>query len=139
MGLSRDQILSADDIKPFLTVAVVPEWGGEVYLRPLSGKDRERFENAVSSPTPSKPLRALLASMTLCDEQGRLLFGESDVDALAQKSSKALHQVWEVATVANKLSKKGVEDAEKNSDPASSGATPSVSLDNSGATIRTFS
>ena len=43
--LSKDAILAADDL-PRETVHV-PEWGGDVYVRTMSGTDRDAFETSL--------------------------------------------------------------------------------------------
>ena len=42
MLLSKDQILSADDIQS--QRVPVPEWGGEVMVRGLTGSQRDQWE-----------------------------------------------------------------------------------------------
>lgn len=102
MGLlTRDQILHADDIKT--GDVEVPEWGGTVRIRPLTGAQRDAFESATieqrgKNPTVNlKNLRARLVAASACDEKGRLLFTEEDVAALGRKSAKALNRVFEAA------------------------------------------
>ena len=42
MVLSKEQILQADDLKT--ETVEVPEWGGDVLLRELRGRERDAFE-----------------------------------------------------------------------------------------------
>jgi hypothetical protein len=46
--LTKEQILSADDIKT--ETVLVPEWGGDVIVRGLSGVERDAYEMAVYRP-----------------------------------------------------------------------------------------
>lgn len=109
--LSRDSILAAKD---FETETVeVPEWGGSVCVRMMSGRERDRFE-ADQRRDPYRDIRARLAAATLCDEAGALLFTPADIEALAAKSSKALDRVFDAAVRINKLSAADVEDLAKN-------------------------
>ena len=99
--LSRDAILAADDLPKELVA--LPEWGGEVYVRALTGAERDRFEAAMieqkgkHQTVNMEMIRARLASMTICDEQGKRLFTDGDVRGLAGKSAAALNRVFEVA------------------------------------------
>ena len=43
--LTKEAILAADDL-PRETV-LVPEWGGDVYVRTMSGTDRDAFESSL--------------------------------------------------------------------------------------------
>ncbi len=94
--LSRDAIIAAPDITPELVD--VPEWGGQVYVRGLTGKERDAFEMAVTDPKTGLPksgvnIRGRLALLGLCNEQGERLFADTDLPALAKKSALALERV----------------------------------------------
>lgn len=110
--LTRDQILMCDDL-PRETVQV-PEWGGEVQVRTMTGADRDTFEaSLIGKEGRLENVRARLVSLALCDELGVRLFNDSDVIALGQKSAKALDRVF---TVAQRLNGIGADqvDAAKN-------------------------
>ena len=103
--LSRDQILSAVDI---VTEDVeVPEWGGTVRVRGLTGTDRDRFEAAMvnvrgkggnrSQQVNTENFRARLVLASVVDEDGKRMFTERDVKALGEKSAAALDRVMTVA------------------------------------------
>ena len=98
--LTREQILQCDDL-PKETVKV-PEWGGEVQVRTMTGTDRDAFEASLISKEVGKEgrlenVRARLVSLTLCDEAGSRLFTDSDITALGGKSARALDRVFAVA------------------------------------------
>lgn len=99
--LSRDQILKAQDLA---TEDVnVPEWGGMVRVKGLSGTERDRFEASfIGENTKNKRrnlanLRARLVALTVVDKEGKPLFRPNDVEALGQKSAAALDRVFDVA------------------------------------------
>ena len=101
MLLSRDDILKADD-RPIETVPV-PEWGGEVLVRGMSGEGRNEFEASMAVmrggklvPEVSNTLAKLVARC-IVGEDGEPLFTQSDVYALGKKSAAALERVGEVA------------------------------------------
>ena len=46
MGLlNKDQILEASDLQTFSVS--VPEWGGDVQIRSMTGADRDEFESSL--------------------------------------------------------------------------------------------
>ena len=109
--LTREQILSARDIKT--EMVDVPQWGGAVLVRGLSGEEREAFEKASMVETPSgnradrrsgrtsrevarEGLRARLVAWFVVDAEGNNLFTEADVAALNKKSGGALEKVIKV-------------------------------------------
>lgn len=109
MPLSRDQILGADDrgIKRIL----VPEWGGEVCYKPLSARDRDAFEAEVTNDKATKiNFRARMASRSICDEDGKLLFSHSDVEKLGNKSASALQRIFNELIKENMFSEQDVSE-----------------------------
>lgn len=94
--LTREQILQCDDL-PKETVKV-PEWGGEVQVRTMTGTDRDAFEaSLIGKEGRLENVRARLVSLTLCDAAGSRLFTDSDITALGGKSARALDRVFAVA------------------------------------------
>ncbi len=99
--LSRDGILSADDL-PRVRVAV-PEWGGHVHVRGMTGEEREAFEAENTRLRKGRGeddlswyqgYRARLLVRSLCDESGALLFGPEDAVRLSGKSDAALERCY---------------------------------------------
>ncbi len=123
--LTRDEILSAHDLATE-TVAV-PEWGGEVLVRGLSGRERDGFEASVLEMRGQDTkvnlinLRAKLVAHCVIDaETGRRLFGDADIAALGDKSALALQRVFDVAQRLSGLSRSDVEELAKKSDDGQS-------------------
>lgn len=110
--LSRAAILQAEDL-PTRSVDV-PEWGGAVWIRTMTGGERDRFE-AEFKRDPTSDIRARLAVATICDEAGGLIFSAEDVPAITRKSSKALDRIFAAATVHTGLTERDVEELRKNS------------------------
>ena len=108
--LTRDNILAASDIT---TEEVdVPEWGGTVLVRALSGAERDRFEQSLlNQGAPQKNgkrggktmqvsmenARAKLCALSVVDADGNRLFSDKDAAALGKKSGAALDRVFGVA------------------------------------------
>lgn len=112
--LTRDAILQANDL-PYEDVEV-PEWGGVVRVRTLTGKERDTFEESISQVKGKKTelrlanVRAKLAARAIVDENGNRLFSDDDISALGKKSAAALDRVF---TVARRLSGFTDEDMEE--------------------------
>lgn len=107
--LGRSAILDVVDIK--IEQVDIPEWGGSVYVKGMTAGEREEFEKLYSD-NKGKPanIRAQLASMTLCDKDGKLLFSLKDAKALGEKSASAMMQVFDLA---RKLSRMGQKDVDE--------------------------
>ena len=119
-GLTRQQILACDDIGDLQRVEV-PEWNGHVFIRPMSGRDRDRYELAMQSASREDTgVRALIVAAVTVDENGAALFTKGDVERLAGKSWRALDRIVEAALKAGMLHIDAGEEAEKNSDRVSS-------------------
>lgn len=121
MILDKAAILGASDLK---TVDVaVPEWGGTVRVRTMTGADRDAFESSlvtIAEDGARKPdmsnYRAKLVAMTLVDPDGKLMFGVDEIGHLAGKSAAALQRVFEAAQKLNGLGEGADEAAVKNSE-----------------------
>lgn len=117
--LSADQILAAEDIG--IEAVDVPEWGGTVYVRAMTALQRERYLDSMrkvigeGAKATVKTILAFgsakLVALTVCDQNGNLLFDTSPetVQKLALKSAKAMERVVDVSARLNNLD----EDEEK--------------------------
>jgi hypothetical protein len=129
--LSRDAILAADDRKT--EDVAVPEWGGSVRVRSLSGSERDAYEAHIvqlrADGTKSvnlKNLRGKLVSLSCVDEDGGRLFSDEDAEALGDKSAAALERVFDVARRLSGLSEDDIEEMAEGFEPAPSGASTSA-------------
>ena len=106
--LTRDQILKALDLK---TADVeVPEWGGTIRVRTMTGTDRANFLK-ISTDKDGKPkqfMEALIVA-TAVDAKGDQLFTAADIAELGKKSSLALQRVFEKSADLNGLTQASVE------------------------------
>jgi hypothetical protein len=116
--LNRDAILSADDLKR--ETVSVPEWGGTVCVRTMTGAERDQFEaemlrtRGTSAENKLANIRARLCVLTICDDNGARLFNDGDVVALGAKSAAALDRCFTVAQRLSKYSAGDVDDLAKN-------------------------
>lgn len=121
--LSKDAILSADDRR--YAEVNVPEWGGSVRLRSLSGTERDRFE-ASFQETKGKAakdnmenFRARLVALCAVDEEGKLLFSNrQEVILLGNKSVAALQRLFDKCNEMNGISEQDVEELTEDFDEA---------------------
>jgi len=118
--LTRDAILQAQDL-PTQDVEV-PEWGGTVRVRALTGAERDAFEQSIveqrgkSTRMNLQNVRAKLVALTVVDENGNRIFSDADAKLLGQKSAAALNRVFEVAQKLSGITPEDVEELTKNSD-----------------------
>lgn len=135
--LSKADILGSNDLA---TEAVdVPEWGGAVIIRAMTGTQRDAYEASLMKrgatgayEVDTVNMRAKLVANTAVDESGALLFDPSaDLSTLAGKSAAALERLFVVAQRINGLAQSSTADAEKNSasgqDDASTSGSPQPS------------
>jgi hypothetical protein len=120
MLLGKEQILAAKDLQ--YEDIEVPEWGGTVRVRVMTGSERDSFEQSIMK-TEGKEIvrdmanmRAKLLVRTICDENNKRIFTDKEINLLGEKSASGLEKVFEVAQRLNKLGATSVEEAEKNSE-----------------------
>lgn len=113
--LGRDEILRAEDFKT--EDVPVPEWGGTVRVKSLTGDERDGFEAQIrenrrdgSFRSDFAKMRVKLLALTIIGADKRRIFSLEDVEKLGKKSAAAIERVWEVASRLSGLSK---EDAEE--------------------------
>ncbi len=118
MFLTKEQILNKDDLEKEL----VKVWGGEVYVRGLTGRERDEFEEKVflnkegdERQQRFKNFRAELVSRTVVDDKNKRLFNTSDIEKLGNKSARELSKLFEVAQRLSGLGKEDIDDLTKNS------------------------
>lgn len=121
MALSKAKILAAKDVKLSDPVSV-PEWGGDVYIKTLSGTERDFFEESYSQ-NKMKAFRARFLVLTLCDDSGERLFADNEVDALSGKSSTVLNRLFEAAWDHNAFTNAAVDALGKDSPSDQSGGS----------------
>jgi hypothetical protein len=128
--LNRDQILQAQDIAT--ETVDVPEWGGAVLVRGLTGQQRDSYEasimrlNGTNAQLNLINARAKLVALSIVDEEGARLFSDEDVQLLARKSAAALQRVFDVAQRLSGLSASDLEELSKNS---ANGQRDALSID----------
>ena len=121
--LDKAAMLGAQDVK--VEELEVPEWGGWVRVKALTAAERDLFEgdvvqrNGRDSRLNARNIRAKLVATAVVDEQGKNIFTVVDVEALGQKSAKALDRIF---AKASELA--GMRDADVEELAANFNATP---------------
>jgi len=120
--LNREQILKANDLKT--ETVSVPEWGGDVLVRMMTGTARDKFEEQTFAAGRKKGkaemsfdnIRARLVAAVVVDEAGNMLFTSSDIAELGKKSAAALDRIFSVAQRLNGFTKEDIDELAKNSE-----------------------
>ncbi|HHQ48922.1 MAG TPA: hypothetical protein ENK19_08590 [Acidobacteria bacterium] len=130
--LSRDEILAAGR-KLKQEEVDVPELGGTVIVREMSGSERDSWEASLldtRGPDPVMNLantRAKLLVRTIVDADGKRLFTDDEIDLVGALSASALDRLFAVAARLSRVSAADVEELAKNSPGARSAASGSSS------------
>lgn len=117
MALNKDQILGSTDVH--VETADVPEWGGQVCIRTMTGIERDDFEDRIarSDKASGENWRAKLLVKCICDDKGVRLFSDDESTKLGGKNAPVLARLFKVASRLNKLGREDIEAYEKNSVP----------------------
>ncbi|MCZ2155742.1 MAG: hypothetical protein LC114_17895 [Bryobacterales bacterium] len=107
MALTREQILNVNDIER--KEIEIPEWGGTVWIRQLTRGEQDAYLKRQMGGAKVKAGKkdiagefdaasiyghdTWLCSRGICDEEGKPLFNEKDVDALAKKNGTAIGRI----------------------------------------------
>lgn len=129
--LTKDAVWQANDIQ--IEDVPVPEWGGEVRLRGLSGTERDRFEalslvkgKGGTKEVNTRNLRARLIAACAINEDGSPMFDSNDILHLGQKSAVALERLFSAASKLSGMSAKDVDELTENLDSDQSDSSTSV-------------
>jgi hypothetical protein len=129
MSSLREQILAAQDL-PSKAIAV-PEWELEVFVRSMTGAERDRYEQellAARGPDGKinlENVRARLVAFCTVDAEGKRVFADEDIPALGAKSAAALDRVFTAASALNGIGQKDIEELGKASAAAGAASTSS--------------
>jgi len=140
---SREAILATQDL-PTETV-LVPEWGGAVLVRGLTGKERDDYEagimvsrrdGATGKLTQTMNLanvRARLVVRSVVDQTGTRIFADADAEVLGDKSASAVARVFDVAQRLSGMRPEDLDELVGKSAPGPVDASPSASPGSSAA------
>lgn len=115
--LTKEQILS---VGPVFKEVNVPEWGGSVYIRPITLGEQARLADLGIKHEKGTVLARLrnctlqLIQWVVCDERGQRLFEPGDLDALLDKGASAFLRLQDEILTTSGLTKDTREELEKN-------------------------
>ena len=145
--LNKEDILQAEDLHA--EKILVPEWPkdgqpGELYLRTLSGLEKEEWQKEttvtkqyhdrtgelhVETTIIRELFRAKLLSRVMVNQDGERLFvNHDDLIGLSGKSAAVIERLFDKALEMNGMTKKEVDEIEKNSEATNEDGSPSGSL-----------
>lgn len=113
MALNRTDILTAQDCK--IVEVEVPEWRGSVFVKVMSGKQRDAWEAFVVSRKDkdgkinTAGLRSMLVATCVCDELGNELFTNEDIPEIEKRNASALQRIFDEAAKLNGLTGESAE------------------------------
>lgn len=105
--LSIDDIFSSNDLK---TVKVeIPQWGGAIFVRIMTGKERDEFEHRMLKRQKTlnfKGMRAYLITTCVVDKDGNKLFQDDEKTrgSIEAKAGAALDIITEEIMKINHIS-----------------------------------
>ena len=114
MALDRKSILAVDDVRK--EKFAVPEWKGDVFLRVLTGTDRDRFEESYADQK-MKAFRIRFLLLALCDDEAAIL---------GKKSSVVINRLFEAGWKLNACPQEAVDDLGEDSPSGQKGASTSA-------------
>ena len=125
---TREEILAAKDLKQ--EYVPVPEWGGRVLVRELTGAERDEYEQSlmdtkkVGRNTIVKPnffnAKARMVVKCLIDEEGKRLFSDRDAGVLGTKGGSVLSRLVDIIQRLSGMTQEDIEELEKNSESGQS-------------------
>lgn len=141
MALTRKEFDKQLEPRAPVLVENVPGIGDAVYLRPLTGGDRDYWDLWQLSRSwdeadaevksgkaragflrTNRETRATLVALALCDEHGVRLYSDQEAPLLARLDGVALDFLYAKVRELNGIGKQAAEQAAKNSSAASDGS-----------------
>ncbi len=112
--LTGAEILAIKDLKE--ESVFIPQWETCVYVRALTGTERDKFESDSVTIKGKKVkanmvnIRARLVALSVVNGGGTRLFSDKDVTELGEKNAAALDLIFAVAQRLSGIGQKDVED-----------------------------
>lgn len=109
----------------------IPEMDATINVRELTGAQRDHFEkdlitvNGKNTKITMDNIRARLIVASVVDDEGKLMFAESDVDQIGAMGAGIVSHIYDVASGLSGLSEEDVEELLKNSGSVQSDASGS--------------
>ena len=122
--LTRAELDAAEDIE--YRVVHIPEWGGSIRLRALTGSDRDSYDAeswrlSQAGAGPIADFRVRRVARAIVDADGKRLYSDKDVAALGKRSGAVLDRLDDIVSEMS-----GLTDASKASAAEALKADPSA-------------
>ncbi len=120
--LTAETIQAADDRQ--IELVLVPEWAGAIYVKTLTGQERDKWEASCTRSGNRVDIRGLMVRLIIaaaCDAEGNKLFDNSAELWLNKKSAKAIARIYDVAKRLSGLTTQDEEELVGNSESDQSG------------------
>ena len=117
MTLTKQQILSTS---PRLKEVDVPEWGGSVFIRPLTIHEQAKLADLGTKYEKSSVVDRMknctlrLVQWSVCDDQGNPLFEAGDLEPLMSKAASAFLRLQDAILALSGLTEESRKELEKN-------------------------
>lgn len=132
MALTKAQLLeAAKSAAPPQETVHVPELGGDVILRGMTGTQRDAWERSLivqrgkRTTVNTDNVRARLVTRCLVDESGNRLLEDSDADVLGSIRVDVLNRLYEVAQRLSGVRDEDVEELKNGSGSEGGSGSPS--------------
>ena len=124
--LSKEDIFNADDL-PTKDMDI-PEWGGTLTVRTLTGTERDQFESAFvnQDKIDIRGLKTRLIQLTVLNGDGNPMFTKTDLLQLNGKSASVIDRIFQVSQRLSGLTKEDAEELVENSGTAPTDASGST-------------
>lgn len=123
--LTAEAIFSADDMD--VAPVDVPEWGGLIYVRRLSGRERDEFEQLMSdrkqgrSSLKVQGVIAKVVVLAACTSDGSKLFNGKDAEGkLNEKACAPLMRIFDAALAVSGMKEDDIENIVEGLEPGPS-------------------
>ena len=118
--ITKADIVAFNDLKS--ETIEVPEWGGSVTIRRMTGGERDAYEADIFESKGAQlqlkreNFRAKLIARCLVDDNGERMFSDGEIAALSKKSAAALDRLFAACQRLNGMTGAEQEKIEKNLD-----------------------
>lgn len=115
--LTREQIDAIDDLTVKMIEVEVPEWGGSVFIRPMTVSELDDYSNAVvrAKAKGLSDFRSKLVAYCLCDAKGERLYSDEEIQLIARHNAVVVNRLYEASDALNDISPRKVEAVAGNS------------------------
>lgn len=131
--LSASDILAVDDA--VTRTVPVPEWGGDVVIKAMTGTERDAFEASlwVNGKMDRSNYRSRALVKVLVTEGGARLFTDVQATDLGKRNAGVIDRLYDIAGALSGLNDEDQAAKEGNSEAADGDASPSPSAETSEA------